>query len=87
MRRRNAWLVVSIAIVALWGGKVWRSESGESGAVKKQARHASNPVAQEPEFAGSARAIAEQVEGRSLTRAPRGQETFQRSAQSSLATS
>jgi hypothetical protein len=63
MRRRDLWLIVFIALVALWGGRLGLSESSESGASKKQGQHASNPVAQEPEFAGSeARAMCHEAE-------------------------
>lgn len=54
MGRRIAWLVVFIALVTLWGGRLASAESSESGASKKQTAHASNPMAQEPEFAGGA---------------------------------
>ena len=54
MGRRMKWLVVFIALVTLWGGRFALAESSESGASKKQGAHASNPVAQEPEFAGAA---------------------------------
>ncbi len=54
MRRRNVWLVVFIALVALWGSRLGLSESSESGASKKQVQHASNPIAQDPAVAGRA---------------------------------
>jgi DmsE family decaheme c-type cytochrome len=54
MGRRMKWLIVFIALVTLWGGRLALAESSESGASKKQGAHASNPVAQEPEFAGAA---------------------------------
>ena len=71
MGRRMKWLVVFIALVMLWAGRLAIAESSESGASKKQGAHASNPTAQEPEFAGAAAcAMCHEAETSSFGRNP-----------------
>lgn len=71
MGRRMKWLVVFIALVTLWAGRLAIAESSESGASKKQGAHASNPTAQEPEFAGAAAcAMCHEAETSSFGRNP-----------------